>query len=129
MNMKRQIVKAATSSGVNYEESQGSPTKPDAKTKIDISLKEIRKSNYFLRIFNHLSLGYVKKCSYLVQEPSEELKGISKNNSCVHILINYENSKNNKQSDLRFWDLEFGIWNLGLIKIKCERLQKLIIFY
>lgn len=71
MDMKRQIVKAATSSGANYEESQGSPTKPDAKTKIGISLKEMRKSIYFLRIFNHLSLGYVKKCSYLVQESSE----------------------------------------------------------
>jgi four helix bundle protein len=71
MDMKRQIVKAATSSGANYEESQGSPTKPDAKTKIGISLKEMRESNYFLRIFNHLSLGDVKKCSYLVQESSE----------------------------------------------------------
>ncbi|MCK4661662.1 MAG: four helix bundle protein, partial [Bacteroidales bacterium] len=56
MDIKRQIVKAETSSGANYEESQGSPTKPDAKTKIGISLKEMRESNYFLRIFNHLSL-------------------------------------------------------------------------
>lgn len=71
MDMKRQIVKAATSGGANYEESQGSPTKPDAKTKIGISLKEMRESNYFLRIFNHLALGDVKKCSYLVQESSE----------------------------------------------------------
>ncbi len=33
MDMKRQLVKASTSSGANYEESEGSPTKPDAKTK------------------------------------------------------------------------------------------------
>jgi len=42
MDMKRQLVKSSTSSGANYEESQGSPTRPDAKTKIGISLKEMR---------------------------------------------------------------------------------------
>jgi len=75
MDMKRQLVKASTSSGANYEESQGSPTKPDAKTKIGISLKEIRESNYFLRVFYLLKLGEVKKCEYLVKE-SSELKSI-----------------------------------------------------
>jgi len=47
--MKRQLIKACTSVGANYEESQGSHTIPDAKNKINISLKEIRESNYFLR--------------------------------------------------------------------------------
>lgn len=75
MDMKRQIVKAASSSGANYEESQGSPTRPDAKTKIGISLKEIRETNYFLRIFNILKLGDIKKSDYLVKE-SSELKSI-----------------------------------------------------
>ena len=53
MDMKRQLIKSSTSSGANYPPvgGQGSPTKPDAKTKIGISLKEIRESNYFLRIF------------------------------------------------------------------------------
>ena len=73
MDMKRQLVKSATSSGANYEESQGSPTKPDVKTKIGISLKEMRESNYFLRIFNQLKLGDAKSCDYLVKE-SQELK-------------------------------------------------------
>ena len=59
MDIKRQLVKASTSSGANYEESQGSPTKPDVKTKIGISLKEMRESNYFLRIFKSLQLGRV----------------------------------------------------------------------
>ena len=71
MDMKRQLVKASTSGGANYEESQGSPTKPDAKTKIGISLKEIRESNYFLRIFYLLKLGDIKQCEYLVKESSE----------------------------------------------------------
>lgn len=71
IDMKRQLVKASTSSGANYEESQGSPTKPDAKTKIGISLKEMRESNYFLRIFNKLELGDMNKNEYLVKESSE----------------------------------------------------------
>jgi len=71
MDIKRQLVKSATSSGANYEESQGSPTRPDAKTKIGISLKEMRESNYFLRMFGHLELGDVKQCENLVKESSE----------------------------------------------------------
>ncbi len=71
MDMKRQLVKSSTSSGANYEESQGSPTSPDAKTKIGISLKEMRESNYFLRILNQLKIGDVKRSEYLVKESSE----------------------------------------------------------
>ena len=71
MDMKRQLVKSSTSSGANYEESQGSPTRPEAKTKIGISLKEMRESNYFLRIFNQLKCGDLKQCDYLVKESSE----------------------------------------------------------
>jgi four helix bundle protein len=73
IDIKRQLVKAATSSGANYEESQGSPTKPDVKTKIGISLKEMRESNYFLRVFDQLKLGDEKSREYLVKE-SLELK-------------------------------------------------------
>ena len=71
MDMKRQLIKSCTSSGANYEESQGSPTRPDAKTKIGISLKEMRESNYFLRIFNHLNIGDEKSNEYLVKESTE----------------------------------------------------------
>ena len=38
MDMKRQLIKASTSSGANYEESQGSPTKSDFKTKLTVLL-------------------------------------------------------------------------------------------
>jgi four helix bundle protein len=50
MDMKRQLIKSSTSSGANYEESQGSPTKPDAKTKIGISLKEMREIAMIVKI-------------------------------------------------------------------------------
>ena len=75
MDMKRQIIRSSTSSGANYEESQGSPTKPDAKTKVGIALKEMRESNYFLKVFNEFEPGDVKQHEYLVNE-SDELKRI-----------------------------------------------------
>ena len=75
MDMKRQLIKSSTSSGANYEESQGSPTKPDVKTKIGISLKEMSEANYFLRVFNKLKLGDIEKSECLVNE-STELKKI-----------------------------------------------------
>ena len=73
MDTKRQLIKASTSSGANYEESQGSPTRPDVKTKIGISLKEMRESNYFLRLYSRLQLGDIERCNSLVKE-SLELK-------------------------------------------------------
>ncbi len=45
-----QLIKAATSVGANYEESQGAVSKADFSNKIAISLKEIRESNYWIRI-------------------------------------------------------------------------------
>jgi len=95
IDTKKQLIKASTSSGANYEESQGSPTRPDVKTKIGISLKEMRESNYFLRIYNRLRLGNEEKCNYLVNE-SSELKKI-----LASIL--------NKLTILTFFS-----WNLGL---------------
>jgi four helix bundle protein len=71
IDTKRQLIKASTSSGANYEESQGSPTKPDVRTKIGIALKEMREANYFLRIYNRLKLGDFEKSVYLVNESSE----------------------------------------------------------
>lgn len=75
MDIKRQLIKASTSSGANYEESQGSPTRPDVKTKIGISLKEMREANYFLRLHQQLKLGDNEQIVYLVNE-STELKKI-----------------------------------------------------
>lgn len=45
-----QILKSETSVGVNYEEVQGVVLKADFANKADISLKEIRETNYWVRI-------------------------------------------------------------------------------
>ncbi len=76
MDIKRQLIKSCTSCGSNYEESQGSPTKPDAKTKIGISLKETREANYFLRVFHSLKLDDTTKSEYLVTESTELKKSL-----------------------------------------------------
>jgi four helix bundle protein len=75
IDAKRQLIRAATSTGANYEESQGSPTRPDVKTKVGVSLKEMREANYFLRIFSRLEYGEKEKCDALITE-SDELKRI-----------------------------------------------------
>jgi four helix bundle protein len=49
-----QLGKAATSSGANYEEAQGAVSKADFSNKVGISLKEMRESNYWLRILKEL---------------------------------------------------------------------------
>ena len=69
--MKHQLTKSATSNGANYEESQAASSKADFRNKVNISLREMRESNYWLRIFKTLSIGTDTKCSYLVQESSE----------------------------------------------------------
>jgi len=49
-----QLGKSATSAGANYEESQAAVSRADFGNKIGISLKEMRESNYWLRILKEL---------------------------------------------------------------------------
>jgi len=52
--IKFQLSKSSTSSGANYEESQAASSKADFINKVSISLKEMRESNYWLRIIKEL---------------------------------------------------------------------------
>ena len=76
--IKYQLIKAATSSGANYEEAQGGSSKSDFTNKVTISLKEMRESNYWLRIIKSAQLYPLKTenvLDILIQE-STELKKI-----------------------------------------------------
>lgn len=73
--IKHQLTKSSTSSGANFEEAQGCSTRADFSSKISISLKEMRESNYWIRILNSLELGDKSLSKELVTE-SEELKKI-----------------------------------------------------
>ena len=73
--LKYQLTKSATSSGANYEEAQAAASRADFKNKINISLKEMRESNYWLKIFRALDFGDKETGNYLENE-SDELKRI-----------------------------------------------------
>ena len=48
--IRYQLAKAATSAGANYEESQAGSSKADFANKIRISLREMKETNYWLRL-------------------------------------------------------------------------------
>ena len=73
--IKYQLSKSATSAGANYEESQGSSSKLDFRNKVFIALKEMRESNYWLRICKEMNYGDAEKNIILVKE-SKELMNI-----------------------------------------------------
>jgi four helix bundle protein len=74
--IRTQLSKSACSSGANYEESQGGSSKADFSNKVRISLREMRESNYFLRIIKR-TVGEINEAEldYLIKE-SAELKRI-----------------------------------------------------
>jgi four helix bundle protein len=45
-----QLLRSGTSVGANYEEAQGAESKGDFAHKLQIALKEVRESNYWLRL-------------------------------------------------------------------------------
>lgn len=75
--IRYQLAKSATSAGANYEESQAGSSKADFKNKVRIALKEMRESNYWLRILDKINSNEPldKELKILVQE-SLELKKI-----------------------------------------------------
>jgi len=72
--IKYQLTKSSTSSGANYEESQAGSSKADFNNKTRISLREMRESNYWLRIIKEL-VEPGSELIWLIQE-SKELKNI-----------------------------------------------------
>ena len=73
--VRYQLLKACTSIGANYEESQAGSSKKDFRNKVRISLREVRESNYWLRIVYALEDIESDDLKRLLQE-SVELKNI-----------------------------------------------------
>jgi len=74
--IRTQLSKSACSSGANYEESQGGSSKADFVNKVRISLREMRESNYWLRIIKRtVKEVNTSDLEYLIKE-SGELKNI-----------------------------------------------------
>ena len=51
--LRTQLAKSSTSSGANYEEAQGGCTKLEFSNRIKISTREMRESNYWLRLIKY----------------------------------------------------------------------------
>jgi four helix bundle protein len=69
-----QLIKSSSSSAANYEESQGAVSKPDFSNKIGISLKEMRESNFWIRLI--IKIGNINEPWPTLVKESEELKKI-----------------------------------------------------
>ena len=67
--IRSQLSKSAGSSGANYEEAQSGSSKADFTNKVRISLREMRESNYWLRIIERTVDGINKQeLSSLIKE-------------------------------------------------------------
>jgi four helix bundle protein len=73
--VRYQLAKASTSSGANYEEAQSASSKADFSHKMKLSLREMRESNYRVRISRAVKFGNQKEAEILYKE-SLELKNI-----------------------------------------------------
>lgn len=69
------MIKSASSGGANYEEAQGAPSKTDFSNKVRIALKEMRESNYWLKVIKDAKIDNQPILEELINE-SEELKRI-----------------------------------------------------
>nr|WP_321411065.1 four helix bundle protein [uncultured Carboxylicivirga sp.] len=76
--IRYQLAKSATSSGANYEEARAGSSKADFIYKVELALKEMRESNYWLRIIketNSMDNNLINELEQLISE-SDELKKI-----------------------------------------------------
>lgn len=85
--IRTQLSKSACSFGANYEESQSGSSMADFTNKVRISLREMRESNYWLRIIKRTVLEINRtELDYLIKE-SGELKSWQKLLSFVFFPI------------------------------------------
>lgn len=74
--IRYQLIKSSTSTGANYEESQAGSSRADFGNKVRISLREVRESNYWLRMIAELSYTTVdyNTLNWLINESEELMK-------------------------------------------------------
>ena len=71
--IKYQLIKSATSAGANYEEAQSASSKAEFRNKVNISLKEMSESKYWLRIIFEITINheYLNILNPLIKESQE----------------------------------------------------------
>jgi len=73
-----QLMRAASSSGANYEEACGAESKADFIHKMQIVLKELRESLYWLKLVERSDLISGKELQPLLAESNELIKIVAK---------------------------------------------------
>ena len=73
-----QLMRAASSSGANYEEACGAESKADFIHKMQLVLKELRESLYWLKLLKRTDLIPVKELQPLLDEADELIKVVAK---------------------------------------------------
>jgi four helix bundle protein len=66
-----ELLRASTSVGANYEEAQGAESKADFNHKLQIALKEMRESRYWLCLISEATLLKPDLVEPLIQEATE----------------------------------------------------------
>ena len=73
-----QLIRSSTSSGANYEEACGAESRADFIHKLQIVLKELRESVYWLELANNVESTHRKDIQPLLKETQELTKIIAK---------------------------------------------------
>src|SRR5215475_12378218 len=70
-HIARQLLRAATAGGANYEESRSAESRADFAHKVSIAAKELRESRYWLRLVSEANLVPPGAVDGLASEASE----------------------------------------------------------
>jgi len=73
-----QLLRSGTSVGANYEEAQGAESKGDFAHKLQIALKEVRESNYWLRLLAKAGTLLSEQLAELIDESTQLRAMLSK---------------------------------------------------
>ena len=73
-----QLLRSGTSAGANYEEARGAESKDDFVHKLQIALKELRESNYWLRLLVKSGKFPAERMCGLLDESNQLLAILSK---------------------------------------------------
>src|ERR1041384_3247168 len=72
-HVARQLLRAATAGGANYEEARAAESRADFAHKVSVAAKEIGESRYWLRLIAHADLAPKSALGPLTTEASELL--------------------------------------------------------
>jgi len=73
-----QLLRSATAVGANYEEARGAESTDDFIHKLQVALKELRESNYWLRLISKAGILPAKRLSEILDESTQLRAMLSK---------------------------------------------------